>query len=100
MFIRVDYDGSDDALLGSPPADFKKGGLPVGEGDAHHLLATLEGPSSYQTYLARAMAGRLKTVPKRFLRIVTSVSRQVPTHLQSLFTSGGGRKVGGTIDRW
>jgi hypothetical protein len=45
------------------------------------------------------MARKLTTVPKRFLRIVTSVSSQVPKHLQRLFTTSGGRMVGGTIDR-
>jgi len=87
-------------LLGDPPDRFKKGGLPVGEDDAKHLLTILAGPSPYQPYLARAMARRGTTVPKRFLRVVTSVSGQVPKHLQHLFTSGGGRMTGGTIDRW
>ncbi len=100
MFIRVSLDGYGDGLLGAPPDRFKKGGLPVGEDDARHLLTILAGPSSYQPYLVRAMARQGTTVPKRFLRIVTSVSGEVPKHLQSLFTSGGGHKVGGTIDRW
>lgn len=100
MFIRVNYDGYGDGLLGAPPARFKLGGLPVGEGDAHHLLTILEGPSSYQSYFKRAMANRATTVPKRFLRIVTSVRSQVPKHLQHLFVRSGGRMVGGTIDRW
>ena len=86
-------------FLGAPPASFKKGGLPVSEGDAHHLLTILEGRSSYQPYLTRAMANRATTVPKKFLRIVTSLS-QVPKHLRHLFVSHGGRKTGGTIDRW
>ena len=101
MFIRVNYDGYGDGFLGAPPARFKNGGLPVGEGDAQHLLTILEGPSSYHSYLARAMARHGTTVPKRFLRIVTSVSGQVPKHLQHVFAGGGGgRMVGGTIDRW
>jgi hypothetical protein len=99
MFIRVN-DGYGDGFLGAPPASFKKGGLPVGEDDAHHLLTILEGRSSYQSYLTRAMAQRATTVPKKFLRIVTSVSSQVPKYLQRVFTSGGGRMTGGTIDRW
>jgi hypothetical protein len=99
MFIRVN-DGYGDGFLGAPPASFKKGGLPVGENDAHHLLTILEGRSSYQSYLARAMKNRATTVPKKFLRIVTSVSDQVPKYLQRVFTSGGGRMTGGTIDRW
>jgi hypothetical protein len=100
MFIRVNHDGFGDSLLGAPPDRFKKGGLPVGEGDAQHLLTILAGPSSYQSYLARAMANRGTTVPKRFFRVVTSVSGQVPRRLQHLFTSDGGRMTGGTIDRW
>ena len=52
-----------------------------------------------QPYLAKAMANRATTVPKKFLKIVTSVS-QIPKHLQRLFTSAGGRMTGGTIDRW
>ena len=44
------------------------------------------------------MANRATTVPKKFLKIVTSVS-QVPKHLQRLFPHGG-RMTGGTIDRW
>jgi len=99
MFIRVNHDGYGDGLLGAPPASFKKGGLPVNEGDAHHLLTILEGRSSYQPYLTRAMANRATTVPKKFLRIVTSLS-QVPKHLRHLFVSHGGRMTGGTIDRW
>ena len=100
MFIRVNYDGYGDGSLGAPPASFKKGGLPVGEDDAHHLLTILEGRSSFQPYLARAMAQRATTVPKKFLKIVTSVSSQVPKNLRRVFTSGGGRMTGGTIDRW
>ena len=100
MFIRVRHDESGDGLLGAPPDRFKKGGLPVGEDDAPHLLSILAGPSSYQKYLVRAMAQRATTVPKRFLRVVTSVSGEVPKHLQDLFTSSAGRKTGGTIDRW
>jgi hypothetical protein len=45
------------------------------------------------------MANRATTVPKTFLRIVTSLS-QVPKHLRHLFVSHGGRMTGGTIDRW
>ena len=97
MFIRVN-DGSGDGFLGQP-ARFKNGGLPVTEGDAPHLLTILAGRSSYQPYLTRAMANRATTVPKKFLKIVTSVS-QVPQRLQRLFTSSGGRMTGGTIDRW
>jgi hypothetical protein len=99
MFIRVN-DGYGDGFLGAPPASFKKGGLPVGEDAAPHLLTILERRSSYQSYLTRAMAQRATTVPKKFLRIVTSVSSQVPKYLQRVFTSGGGRMTGGTIDRW
>ena len=51
MFIRVNHDGYGDGFLGAPPARFKKGGLPVSEDDAHHLLTILAGPSSYQPYL-------------------------------------------------
>lgn len=98
MFIRVN-DGYGDPFLGAPPASFKKGGLPVSEDDAHHLLTILEGRSSYQPYLTRAMANRATTVPKKFLRIVTSLS-QIPEHLRHLFVSGGGRMTGGTINRW
>ena len=95
MFIRVN-DGYGDGFLGQP---LKKGGQQVSEGDAPHLLTILAGKSSYQPYLARAMDHRATTVPKKFLKIVTSVS-QVPKHLQRVFTSGGGRMTGGTIDRW
>jgi hypothetical protein len=102
MFIRVNRDGYGDDLLGAPTARYKapfeKGGQPIGEGDARHLLTILAGPSSYQPYLARAMARRATTVPARFLRVVTSVRSQVPRHLQHLFSGGG--FVGGTIDRW
>ena len=100
MFIRVNHDGYGDGRLGATARSFKKGGLPVGEDDARHLLTILAGPSPYQPYLARAMAHHATTVPKRFLRVVTNVRGQVPTHLQHLFTRNGGRKVGGTIDRW
>ena len=86
--------------LGDPPDDFKKGGLPVGEDNAHHLLTILAGKSSYQPYLARAMKNRATTVPKNFFRVVTSVNSQVPKRLRHVFTSGGGRMTGGTIDRW
>lgn len=95
MFIRVN-DGYGDGFLGQP---FTKGGEQVSEGDAHHLLTILAGKSSYQPYLARAMANRATTVPKKFLKIVTSLS-QVPKHLRRLFVSHGGRMTGGTIDRW
>jgi len=95
MFIRVN-DGYGDGFLGQP---LKKGGLPVNEGDARHLLTILAGRSPYQPYLTRAMANRASTVPKKFLRIVTSLS-QVPKHLRHLFVSHGGRMTGGTIDRW
>ena len=95
MFIRVN-DGYGDGFLGQP---FTKGGEQVSEGDAPHLLTILAGKSSYQPYLARAMANRATTVPKKFLRIVTSLS-QVPKHLRGLFVSHGGRLTGGTIDRW
>ena len=87
-------------LLGAPPDRFKKGGLPVGEDDAKHLLTILAGKSSYQPYLARAMADRATTVPKRFFRDRDERSSQVPKHLRHLFTRGGGRMTGGTIDRW
>src|SRR4030095_8944748 len=87
-------------FLGDPPDRFKIGGLPVGEDDAKHLLTILAGRSPYQPYLTRAMARRATTLPKRCFRVVTSVSSQVPKHLQHLFTSGGGRMTGGTIDRW
>jgi hypothetical protein len=104
MFIRVNHDGYGDGFIGAPPARYKppfsKGGQPIGEGDARHLLTILAGPSPYQPYLARAMARHSTTVPARFLRIVTSVRSQVPKHLQHLFASGGGGLVGGTIDRW
>jgi len=101
MFIRVNHDGLGDGVLGAPPASFKKGGLPVGEGDAHHLLTILAGPSSYQAYLARAMAQHATTVPARFFRVVTSVRSQVPKYLQQVFAGNvGGRIAGGTIDRW
>jgi hypothetical protein len=86
--------------LGDPPDDFKKGGLPVGEDNAKHLLTILAGKSSYQPYLARAMKNRATTVPKKFFRVVTSVNSQVPKRLRHVFTSGGGRMTGGTIDRW
>ena len=95
MFIRVN-DGYGDGFLGQP---LKKGGQQVSEGDAPHLLTILAGKSSYQPYLAKAMANRAITVPKKFLKIVTSVS-QIPKHLQRLFRSAGGRMTGGTIDRW
>lgn len=90
--------------LAQPPAryrpPFDKGGQPVGEGDARHLLTILAGPSPYQPYLLRAMAQHRTTVPGRFLRVVTNVGSQVPKPLQHLFTTTGGSLVGGTIDRW
>ena len=97
MFIRVNHDGFGDGLLGAPPASFKIGGLPVGEGDAEHLLTILGGPSPFRSFLARAMAQT--TLTKPFFRVVTSVG-QVPKHLRRLFTGSEGRMVGGTIDRW
>jgi hypothetical protein len=102
MFIRVSHDRLAEGLLGAPPARYKppfdKGGQPIDEGDARHLLTILGGPSSYQKYLKKAMAQRATTVPARFLRIVTSVKGQVPKALQPVFAGGG--TVGGTIDRW
>ena len=86
-------------FLGDLSDDFK-GGQAVGEDDAKHLLTILAGKSPYQPYLARAMKNHAATVPKRFLRVVTSVNTQVPKHLRHLFTSSGGRMTGGTIDRW
>jgi hypothetical protein len=97
MFIRVNHDGFGGGLLGAPPASFKIGGLPVGEGDAEHLLTILGGPSPFRSFLARAMAQT--TLTKPFFRVVTSVG-QVPKHLRRLFTDSEGRMVGGTIDRW
>ena len=100
MFIRVNRDSYRDGFLGAPPSDFKKGGLPVGEDNAAPLLTILEGPSSYQPYLKRAMANRATTLPARFLRVVTSIA-QVPPYLRRIFGgSVGGRIAGGTIDRW
>jgi len=82
-----------------PPID--KGGQPVDDNHGHHLLTILAGPSRWQTYLIQTMANRATTVPKNFFRVVTSVSSQVPRHLQHLFGRGsGGSMVGGTIDRW
>ena len=82
-----------------PPID--KGGQPVDDSHGHHLLTILAGPSRWQTYLTQAMANRATTVPRNFFRVVTSVSSQVPRHLQHLFGRGsGGSMVGGTIDRW
>ncbi len=90
--------------LGQPPGNYRppldKGGQPVGEGDARHLLTILAGPSPYQPYLARAMAQHATTLPSRFFRVVTSVGTQVPQPLRHLFGTSGGRLVGGTIDRW
>jgi hypothetical protein len=103
MFIRIPME-SGDGRLGGPPARYTppidKGGQPVGEGDARHLLTILAGPSHYRPYLARAMAQHITTVPSRFLRIVTDVNSQVPKHLRRLFTSDATGLVGGTIDRW
>lgn len=88
--------------LGAPPAGCTsssfKGGQAIGEDDARKLLTILAGPSPYQRYLKKAMARHATTVPARFLRIVTSVTSQVPKHLQHVFAGGG--FVGGTIDRW
>lgn len=81
-----------------PPMD--KGGQPVDDSHGHHLLTILAGPSRWQTHLTKAMANRATTVPSNFFRIVTSVSSQVPRHLQPLFGRSGGGMVGGTIDRW
>ena len=99
MFIRVNRDSYGDRFLGAPPASFKIGGLPVGEDNAHHLLAILAGPSPFQPYLAHAMKQAASTFPKKFFKVATSVS-QVPKRLRPLFTSDGGRMTGGTIDRW
>lgn len=100
MYLRTDDGGARAARLGEAFGDLDKGGMAVGESDAAKLLKILEGRSSYQPYLKRAMANRATTVPKNFLRIVTSVSTQVPKRLQRLFVTSGGRMVGGTIDRW
>jgi|SoiMethySBSTD1v2_1073268.scaffolds.fasta_scaffold72078_2 hypothetical protein len=80
-----------------PPYD--KGGIPIGEGDAQNILTILAGPSPYQAYIAHNMATKGAAPPKKFLRIVTNVGTQVPKPLQHLFTSGGGTRVAGTIDR-
>jgi hypothetical protein len=84
-------------LEGCTSSSFK-GGQAIGEDDARKLLMILAGPSPYQPYLKKAMAQQATTVPKRFLRIVTSVTSQVPKYLQQVFAGGG--FVGGTIDRW
>ena len=87
------------ALGYQPPID--KGGKPISDGDGPHLLTILAGPSRWQAHLAKAMANRSTTVPKKFFRVVTSVSKQVPKHLQHLFApSSDGTMVAGTIDRW
>ena len=104
MFTRVNREGFGEDLRVAPATRYKPpfgtGGQPIGEDDARQLLTILAGPSPYQPYLARAMARHATTVPPRFLRIVTNVASQVPKPLQRLFVSGGGRLVGGTIDRW
>jgi hypothetical protein len=85
--------------LGAPAAGCTsssfKGGQAIGEDDARKLLTILAGPSAYQRYLKKAMEQQATTVPKRFLRIVTSMS-QVPNHLRGVFE----KNVGGTLDRW
>lgn len=87
------------ALGYQPPID--KGGKPISDRDGPHLLTILAGPSRWQAHLAKAMANRSTTVPKNFFRVVTSVSKQVPKHLQHLFgPSSDGTMVAGTIDRW
>jgi outer membrane protein OmpA-like peptidoglycan-associated protein len=103
MFVRSDprFGGrwhlSGPAPSYRPPMD--KGGQAVDDSHGHHLLTILAGPSPWQPYLTRAMANRATTVPRNFFRIVTSVSSQVPRHLQPLFVRSGGTMVGGTIDR-
>ena len=82
-----------------PP--LSNGGQPVDDSHAPHLLTILGGPSRWQAHLAKAMASPAATVPKHFFRVVTSVSGQVPKHLQHLFGPGsGGSMIAGTIDRW
>ena len=100
MYIQLNdgYGGYGDRFLGAPLSGFK-GGQQMSEDDAPQLLTILAGKSSFQPYIAKAMKGHAKTVPKKFLKIVTSVS-QVPKRLRHLFVSSGGRLTGGTIDRW
>ena len=82
-----------------PP--ISNGGQPVDDSHGHHLLTILAGPSRWQAHLTKAMASPATRVPNNFFRVVTSVSSQVPKHLQHLFGPGSdGTMIAGTIDRW
>ena len=82
-----------------PP--ISNGGQPVDDSHGPHLLTILAGPSRWQAHLTKAMASPATAVPKHFFRVVTSVSGQVPKHLQHLFRPGSdGSMIAGTIDRW
>jgi outer membrane protein OmpA-like peptidoglycan-associated protein len=105
MFVRSDPGIGERWYLSGPALGYQppinKGGQPISESDGPHLLTILAGPSRWQAHLAKAMSNRSTTVPRKFFRIVTSVSNQVPKHLQHLFAPrSGGTMVAGTIDRW
>ena len=100
MFVRSDPSLGEGWYLSGPAPQYK-GGQAVGDGDGHHLLTILAGPSRWQTHLTKVMAMPAAAVPKHFFRVVTSVSNQVPKHLQHLFGPGSdGGMIAGTIDRW
>jgi hypothetical protein len=80
-----------------PP--FTKGGEAISEADGDKLLVILSGPSPYQDYILPVIAVQGSALPRKFLRIVTSL-RQVPARLRRRFVRTGSTIVGGTIDRW
>lgn len=102
MYIRT-QDTQPGPFLAEPPAKtytapITNGGQFIREDDAQKVLTILTGPSPYQKYIQPIMAANGSKLPKRFLRIVSSVS-EVPEHLRARFSSGDNKVVGGTIDR-
>ena len=105
MFVRSDPGFGEGWYLSGPAPSYKPpintGGQPISDRDGHHLLTILAGPSRWQAYVTKSMAKPAAAVPKKFFRVVTSVSNEVPKHLQHLFGPGSdGSMIAGTIDRW
>ena len=100
MFIRVNPDGYGDGLLGDPPAGFKKGGLPVGEDDAKHLLTILEGRSLVPAVPGKGHGQSRHHGSEKILEDRDEREQPGPEAPQARLHSGGGRMTGGTIDRW
>lgn len=88
----------------SPAQSYKppitKGGQYIREEDAGKLLTIIAGPSPYQEYIRRVMTSKAaSTLPKRFLRIVSSPKEVPDEQLRKRFVTVDNKIVGGTIDR-